>query len=171
MVNRSNAAWRLPGGGTADAAFGRLTSVSDYTAGQSEHQTAIAVRKRGRSCVVAKLVVAEPLGELVIAMPYRHRQVVHVVSLPPMVLDFVRKQGARTWVVRLDGLGQCYALPLAEVEHIGWLKSSDGQPEWFVSLERFTPITWQDWPFVERIITVEESTERPRQISLWSVLP
>ncbi|MBC7233108.1 MAG: hypothetical protein H5T68_07720 [Chloroflexi bacterium] len=107
---------------------------------------ALQVYKRGRLCVIAKLVWAEPLGELVLAMPYRNRQAVNVVSLPVDVLAYARRQGAQLWVVRMDKRGACYALPLRDVERCGWL----WQGEWFVALSRFERITWQDWPFVEQ---------------------
>jgi len=115
-------------------------------------------------------VWAQPLGELVLAMPYRNRQTVNVVSVPPAVLNFAKQRDAKFWVVRLDSVGECYALPLAEVEHQGWLKSSDGRPEWFVPLSHFRRIAWQDWPFVERVITLD-TVEPPgvHQLSLYQV--
>ena len=121
---------------------------------------AVTVCKRGRSCTVAKLVTAQPLGERVIAMPYRHRQAVGVVSMPIAALAHARRCGARRWVVRLDGEGRCLALPLPQVEACGWLKPSEGIPEWFVSLDAFEPIAWQDWPYVEPSIDVRVEAVR-----------
>ncbi len=144
------------------------------TAGQSRRHAietttcavALQVYKRGRLCTIGKLVVAEPLGELVLAMPYRHRQEVGHVSLPPSVLAYARDRGARLWLVRLDGQGECYALSLEDVEAIGWLQRSDGRPEWFVPLAEFQRIGWQDWAYAERTITVGEEPDPmagPRQ--------
>ena len=116
-------------------------------------------RKRGKLCAIAKLVVAEPLGQLVLAMPYRNRQAVQHVSLPPMALRYAREWGARLWVVRLDATGECYALPLRDVEAVGWLHPSEGRPEWFVPLDAFRAIPWQSWAYVERCVTLEEPEE------------
>lgn len=126
--------------------------------GCTDTGTALAILKRRKQCVIAKLVTARPLGQLVLAMPYRNRRQVHTVSVPPAVLHYARSRGAVAWVVRLDQLGQCYGLPLADVEKAGWLHSSDGSPEWFVPLDRFRPLPWQEWPYVERTTVVETAT-------------
>ena len=83
------------------------------------------MRKRGRACIIAKVVEAHPLGELVLAMPYRNRQVVECVSLPPTVLAYARQRGIRWWVVRLDASGESYGLRLDDVERLGWLRASE----------------------------------------------
>jgi len=117
---------------------------------------------------VAKLVEAHPLHQTALAMPYRHRQKVNHVSLPPVVLRFARKRGARWWVVRLDMEGVCYALPLADVERVGWLAPSDGRPEWFVPLSRFQPVEWQEWDYAETVVRLGQP-EQPTvgQMPLW----
>lgn len=101
--------------------------------------------KRGRICTIAKLVLAQPLNEWVIAMPYRNRRGGKTVSLPLALLDYAKAHGVRLWVVRLDKLARCYALPLAQVEKAGWLQGG----EWYVSVDRFTEIPWQAWPYVD----------------------
>ncbi len=107
---------------------------------------------------IAKLAFARPLGELVLAMPYRHRQTVGHVSVPPAVLAYARKAGCRWWVVRLDGEGRCLALPLAEVESAGWLRRHrDGHAEWFVELARFRPVGWQEWRYIERSVVLDDA--------------
>ncbi|MBI2304033.1 MAG: hypothetical protein HYU86_04730 [Chloroflexi bacterium] len=108
----------------------------------------LVVHKRGKDCVLAKLVVARPLGEIVLAMPYRNRRRVDHVSLPPRVLQHARREGATWWIVRLDCEGLCYGLPLAQVEDVGWLATSEDEPEWFVPLTRFQSIPWQEWFYV-----------------------
>ena len=133
----------------------------------STEPVALAIWKRGRWCCVAKLVEASPVGEPVLAMPYRHRQTVNHVSLPPLVLRYARERGARLWVVRFDTEGLCYALPLPEVEQRGWLKPSDGQLEWFIPLSRFRPIGWQDWPYAEAVVRLQQPETVARQLSLW----
>ena len=143
-------------------------AVLDRQDNSSTGGVALAILKRSRWCIVAKLVEATPLGETVLAMPYRHRQTVNHVSLPPVVLRYAREHGARFWVVRLDGVGTCYSLPLSDVERKGWLKPSDGQPEWFVPLSRFRPVEWEDWPYTEPVVRLQQP-EQPaaRQLMLW----
>jgi hypothetical protein len=114
----------------------------------------LIVRKRNRDCNVGKLVVARPMNRIVLAMPYRNRQRVDHVSVPPAVLRYARQEGATSWLVRLDSEGKCLALPLDRVENSGWLKPSDGAAEWFVPLSRFQPVAWQDWPFVKRLVRI-----------------
>jgi hypothetical protein len=106
--------------------------------------------------VVGKLVIARPLCELVLAMPYRHRTHVQHVSLPPQALQLARERGATLWLVRFDNLGQCYALRLDQVEKIGWLRTSNGKPEWFVPLSKFASVGWQDWDYVDETIVLDE---------------
>ncbi|MCL5961821.1 MAG: hypothetical protein M1358_21320 [Chloroflexi bacterium] len=153
-------------GGDGRAANGAV--VSGHGHSTPFQPVALAVQKRGRPCTIAKLVVAQPLAEVVLGMPYRHRQTVNHVSLPPIVLRYAREHGARLWVVRLDSEGVCYSLPLAEVERAGWLRASDGQPEWFVPLSRFRPIAWQDWDYVVDVVRLREpEPAASSQLALW----
>lgn len=125
-------------------------------------EVAVLWPKRGRNCVIGKLVVARPLGRFVFAMPYRNRRGVEHVSIPPAVLAYARAQGASDWIVRFDLRGECLALPLSEVEREGWLATSEGQPEWFVPLTRFQPISWQEWQYVEAAVTLGDEASRPQ---------
>jgi len=135
---------------------------------------ALQVRKHGRLCVIAKLVIAQPLAQLVLAMPFRNRREVEHVSVPLSALAYAREHHARLWLVRLDNKGECRALPLAEVESSGWLRPSDGGLEWFVPLDKFRPIGWQDWPYTEKVITLgndrpQRPAPKPRQPGLFEV--
>jgi len=156
---RGLAAGRGSGQGTAAVSGGQEHSITPGVA--------LEVWKRSRWCTIAKLVTALPLGETALAMPYRHRQTVNHVSIPPVVLRYARERGARRWLVRLDTEGVCYTLPLADVERLGWLKPSDGQPEWFVPLGRFRPIAWQDWEYVEAVVRLLPEQPAARQLPLW----
>ena len=137
------------------------TRHCDDTTGE---QVALAVHKRNRTCVIAKLVFARPLNELVIAMPYRNRAHVQHVSLPPAALQYARTRGVKLWLVRFDVLGECYALDLNTIERVGWLWRSNGRPEWFVPLSKFASVGWQDWDYVEDTIVLDEPS--PRQLAL-----
>ncbi len=119
------------------------------------------LRLRGRT--VAKLAIARPLGQLVLAQPYRHRRMVSVVSQHRAVLTYARRAGARLWVVRDDQAGRCWAVDLLTVEQIGWLRRHrDGHPEVFVPLAVFRAIPWTDWAFVtEPAIDLDELVDAP----------
>lgn len=121
------------------------------------------LQKRGRPCTIAKLVLAKPLNQIVLAIPFRNRQIVQYVSLPPAALQFARQQGARLWLVRFDLDGRCLSFPLDRVEMEGWLKSSEGQPEFFVPLTEFQPIGWQDWDYVRESIDIDNLLLPSRQ--------
>ena len=123
--------------------------ISNYNTGQ---QVAIEIAKRGKKCIIAKIVLASPLDKLVLAMPYKNRRSVGTVSVPPVVLKFARQQSCAFWVVRFDNDGECYSLPLQVVEKTGWLKTSEGEPEFFVPIEKFQRVGWQTWTFVTKTI-------------------
>lgn len=110
----------------------------------------VQVRKRGRVCTLAKVVYTHTLRERVLASVYRdpERPTPTVVSLPPAVLEHAKLVGCRRWVVRLDGVGQAWAIDIDVVLRDGWLKQSDGALERFVPLDRFTPIGWVDWEYL-----------------------
>jgi hypothetical protein len=89
-------------------------------------------------------------------MPYRNRQHVDHVSLPPRALQYALQQGAQWWVVRLDDIGECYGFPLKQALSQGWLQTSEGKPECFVPLSSFQPLAWQNWSFVNEKVFLDE---------------
>ena len=67
----------------------------------------------GRWAVVAKLVPAA--GELVLGIPYRHRQrLAGRISLPVAVLRYAAEHGAEAIVVRFDDERYALRLPLEQ---------------------------------------------------------
>ena len=106
-------------------------------------------------------MVARPLGELVLAYPYRNRPLRDPVSVPPEVLAHARQHGATRWLVRHDMSGECFALPLSEVERVGSYEFCDGRLEWAVPLSAFARVAWQHWDFVPADETVQvEASDR-----------
>jgi hypothetical protein len=108
----------------------------------------IQMRKRGRLTTLAKIV--EVAGEPVLAQVYRDpaRPVPEVVSQPPAVLHHAVRCGARRWLVRLDGLGACFAIALDEAIAAAWRHPSGGRMELFVPLNRFQRVPWVDWAYI-----------------------
>lgn len=120
----------------------------------------------GRWVTVAKLV---PLGrELVLGIPYRHRQRLEGrVSLPLVVTRYAQEQGATAIVVRFDREGQAFRLPLADALRLGQRGLVDGQGEVFLSLALFGEVAWVDWPFATEAIRLGPGPEGlPRQLPL-----
>ena len=111
---------------------------------------AIARVKGGRRRILAKVVVAHPTGEIVVAMPTKTRRF-STPSLPVEALELARWSGATSWVVRLDTQGRCYAVSLARIGAVGRL-GDDG--EFYVPLREFQPCGWLDWRFVERVVEI-----------------
>ncbi len=127
---------------------------------------AIVFRKRGRLKFMGKIVHAHPLDQVVLATPYGKRQAVEVVSLPPRVITHARNRGVKLWIVRRDTTGDCFALPLAEVERLGWMQGSHGIGERFVPLSSFRKIGWQDWAYTRNIVDL---SDRGREPSPWQL--
>ena len=148
---------------------GKPTHRKSSTIG-GDGQHAIQVQKRGRWVTVGKIVTASPLGSVVFAVAYRKQNPTTTVSIRPDVLAHCRQAGAQSWVVRHDLSGRCFALPLGAVETSGWLKTSDGKPEWFVPLSAFDQFDPQKWDYVETVYRLEEQEPEPSpQLGLWGV--
>lgn len=123
--------------------------------------------KRQKECHIAKLVIAEPLGEITLAMSYKNRPMPRCVSLRPAWLEYARVQGATSWIVRDHNTGVCYGLPLAEVETVGWVKPSQGVLERFIPLTSFRTIPWQTWQYVTDAIRLDDllsATDEPEHV-------
>lgn len=111
---------------------------------------AITKEKRGKTCILAKVVQAWPAGEIVVAMPVKGRRFA-TPSLPPKALALARQAGATSWIVRFDQERRCYRFPLDQVETVAHL---DADGELAVPLTKFTRCAWLEWPFVERTVRV-----------------
>ena len=111
---------------------------------------AIARWKHGRRRILAKVVVARPAGEVVVAMPTKNRRFA-TPSLPLEALELARQAGATAWVVRFDDRRQCYRLPLELAEQVGYV-GHDG--ELYVPMAFFRRSEWVEWDYTEEAIEV-----------------
>jgi hypothetical protein len=121
---------------------------------QRNDSVALAVRKHGRRCIVAKIV---PLaGELVLAVVWRNqRGTRQAISLPTVVLDYARKAGVRRFVLRDDRRQAAYTAPLDIFDRgrlVGW--------ERYIPLGWLQPTPWRDWPYTTEIVDLD-LTPRP----------
>lgn len=111
---------------------------------------AITKKKHGKSCVLAKVVKAEPSGEIVVAMPTKNRRFA-TPSLPLAALALARQAGATSWIVRFDQEGRCYRIALDVAEAVGQV-GDDG--ELHVAMRWFERCPWLEWAYVERTVAV-----------------
>lgn len=120
----------------------------------------------GRWATVAKLVEVE--GELVLAVPYRHRpRLQDRISLPLVALRYALQHGATSIVVRLDQDGYALKLPLEKALRLGERQVLDGQAEVWLPLCWFSEVGWVDWPWTAQAIRLGPGPEElPRQLAL-----
>lgn len=114
---------------------------------------ALAVRKRGRRCIIAKIVNLAG-GERVLAIPYRHRPRLagDEVSLPPAALRRAEEEGAQALIVRDDTQERAWRLPLSEAWRRG-RRGGDG--EVYIPLAVMEEIPPPRWPYVDHVELVD----------------
>lgn len=124
---------------------------------------ALAVRKRGRRCIVAKLVWPGGGDPPYLAIPVRHRALLSSgsFSLPVSVLRLARRYGVEEVVVRVDDgrfdpdAGRsCYRMPLATLLTRKPAETEAGLFEIWWRLQEMEPTDWRPWPWAERVIEV-----------------
>jgi hypothetical protein len=111
---------------------------------------ALAVHKRGRRCVVAKLVTVDGLP--VLATAWRSQPgTEQAVSVPQAAIALARRAGARWYYLRDDRRMTMHRISLDVLER-GRL-GSDG--ERYVPLSWFEPVAWRDWAYAETIVDLD----------------
>ena len=133
------------------------------TADRIEYTTpiALAIRKRGRLCVVAKLTSFVDSDELILATAWRSQTgTERAVSLPAAVIDYARSAGVRYYYVRDDRSRAMYRIPLARF--FDGRLADDG--EYYVPLGWFEPTAWRGWHYAERTLDL---TPPELQLSLF----
>jgi len=116
---------------------------------------ALQIFKRGRPCIVGKLVPLD--GELVLAVVWRNqRGTQRAVSVPLSALAYAEAHGAQRFVLRDDRTHTMRCIDLAGMRRIGWV-GVDG--ELYIRLADMTPMPWRSWPFAEQVISLDEGSE------------
>jgi hypothetical protein len=133
-----------------------LCHPKDTTVSPVEQKpVALRIFKRGRPCIVAKLVPLD--GQPVLAVCWRHqRGTRQAVSVPLSALAYAEAHGARRFVLRDDRTHTMRCIDLADMRRLGWL-GADG--EIYVKLADMVPCPWRTWPFAERVISLDEGSE------------
>ena len=146
-----------------------LCHPKDTTVSPVEQKpVALRIFKRGRPCIVAKLVPLD--GQPVLAVCWRHqRGTRQAVSVPLPALVFAEEHGAKRFVLRDDRAGTMRSIAFADMRRLGWL-GADG--EIYVKLADMVPCPWRAWPFAERVVCLDEATDgeaedpEPAQLTL-----
>lgn len=161
MANKEGAARAL--GGAAGGGNEIWTAGSHpqphYT--RYGNPVALVVRKRGRECVVGKVVPLD--GELVLAVAVRNQQgTATTVSMPVVAMDYAERNGCRWLYHRDDRRGVMRRIRLENLRRLGWLATSDGIAEQFVRLGDMELVSWRRWSYVEDTLLLE-----PERIEEW----
>ena len=127
-------------------------SVLECRAYETESQaeaTALAVFKRGRWCVIAKLTNLN--GELVLGIAIKEQQgTQEMVSLPLQVIDYAQSHGARWLYWRRDRHPvEMRRVELQTLKRKGFLQR-DG--EVYLPLATMEPVPWRQWEYAEKVI-------------------
>ncbi len=110
---------------------------------------ALAVFKRGRWCVVAKLTILD--GETVLGIAIKEQQgTQEMVSLPLQVIDYAQSHGARWLYWRRDRHPiEMKRVELQTLKQRGFLQR-DG--EVYFPLAAMELVHWRQWEYAEKVI-------------------
>jgi hypothetical protein len=117
----------------------------------------LAVLKRGRWCIVGKIVDLE--GEPILATAIRHQHgTATMVSMPVLGVQYAEQTGATWWYYRNDKDHTMRCIRLADLRSRGWWR--DG--ELYVPLADMRPVAWRAWAYVEEpIVRLRRDARNP----------
>ena len=111
--------------------------------------TALAVSKRGRLCIVAKLTHFVGDHEPILAVAWRSQQGTKAaISMPVAVLEYARQRGVTRFYLRDDRHMTMLTCDLATFER-GQLRPDN---ERYVPLSQLEPVPWRQWAYAETIV-------------------
>jgi hypothetical protein len=110
---------------------------------------ALAVQKRGRLCVVAKLTYFIGDREPILAVAWRSQQgTKSAISMPVAALTYSRRRGATRFYLRDDRRMTMLTCDLATFER-GQLRP-DG--ERYIPLSWLQPVPWRPWAYADMVV-------------------
>jgi len=117
----------------------------------NEKPVALAVYKRGKWCIVGKIVKVD--GVWVLLVVHRHQVgTKECISLPKEVLDVARRRRCQ-WLYYCHDRPPKFArrLPLDLVTMVGWFQPSDG--EWYVPLRKMDEVAYpKRWEYAKTVL-------------------
>ncbi len=151
---------------------GRAVTSSPRPDCSTAEPVVLSVPKRGRLCLVAKLVPLD--GQPVLAIVHRgQRGVQTTISVPTVALEYAERAGCRWLVFRRDTTGEMWRLSLADLRRVGWLKTSCGLAEWFVRIAEMAPVAWRAWAYAKRVVRLDAlpaqrvEPDQPQQLAMF----
>jgi hypothetical protein len=128
---------------------------------------ALAVRKHGRWCVVAKVTAFTGDSRLILAVAWRsQRGTTAAVSLPISVIEFAERAGVVDFFLRDDKTMRMYTCPLATFNR-GRLAADS---ERYVPLAWLRAVPWRDWRFATQVVHIAGlpgvGSEKTEQLTL-----
>ena len=128
---------------------------------------ALAVRKHGRWCVVAKVTHFIGDSEPILAVAWRNQPgTLSAISLPVSVITHAQNTGVRRFFLRDDRRMAMFTGPLSLFEK-GRLGADS---ERYIPIKWLQPVRWRDWVFAGQIIRLVDSPQKsgePGQLNLW----
>jgi len=128
---------------------------------------ALAVRKHGRWCVVAKVSTFIGSNEPILAVAWRNQRGTEAaVSLPVDVIKYAERAGVVNFYLRNDKTMEMLTCPLATFNR-GRL-AADG--ERYIPFSWLRSVPWRDWQFATQVVHItglpEMGDEKTEQLAL-----
>ncbi len=166
MLRRNGARPGLAAGGRAAgtaAVVANRPQPQSVPSAISRQPVALEIVKNGRPIKPFKVVPLD--GEMVLAQVVRHQAGTEkAISVPLIVLDYAETVGIRWYYHRNDRTMTMRRIPLAAIRR-GTLRADR---EVYIPFNFMQEVTWQWWPFAERVISLGPTVPEPagRQLIL-----
>jgi len=129
---------------------------------------ALAIYKRGRWCVVAKITTLIGETDPVLAVVWRNQVGTSgAISMPQVVLDYVKKLGIKNFVLRDDRKLTMYKCPLSLFDK-GRLHT-DG--ERYIPLNWLESTAWRNWRYAKDVRKIYEPTKAKANSTQLRLIP
>ena len=124
--------------------------------GSQIEPVALAVFKRSKWCIVAKLTTLD--GEPVLGIAVKQQQGTDTtISVPVQVVDYAERHGARWLYWRKDRYPvEMRRILLSRVRKDGYLQR-DG--EFYIHLSAMEPVLWRQWEYAKRVVNLTAQVE------------
>jgi hypothetical protein len=120
---------------------------------------ALAIQKRNRTCIVAKITCFVGDSEPILAVAWRNQPGTRdAISLPTSAIEYAERVGAMNFFLRNDKTMEMHTCSLATF-HRGRL-AADG--ERYIPLAWLRSVPWRDWAFAKQIICLTNSHDKEK---------
>ena len=144
------------GGRAATVAVANRPQLQSIPSAISRQPVALAVFKRSRWCVVAKLTFFDGESEPILAVAWRGQQGTReAISMPMAAIEYAKRAGATRFFLRDDRAMAMWTCNLATFGRGRLLL--DG--ERYIPLNWLEPVPWRPWPYAERMVQLQADPE------------